>query len=162
MNISENQINQIVKNTIENLREKNKNITLKMAKIICERVQNKAEQMGISVVVAVYNSFARPVLIQCGDGAFVASFDIAKNKAYTASALKMHTKDLKKLAQPGGALYGIQNTNDGQIVIFGGGNVLKIGQTVVGAVGVSGGTEKEDTYLADYAERVFAEEIKCM
>lgn len=68
----------------------------------------------------------------------------------------MSTMDLKPLAQPGASLYGIQFTNDGQIVIFGGGEPLKIGDRVIGGLGVSGGSEEQDAALAAYGAEVFA------
>ena len=56
----------------------------------------------------------------------------------------------------GASLYGIQFTNDGQIVIFGGGEPLKIGDRVIGGLGVSGGSEEQDAALAAYGAEIFA------
>ena len=103
------------------------------------------------------NAGARPVSVTCMDGSFIASYDVALQKAYTVVALKMSTIDLKPLAQPGGPLYGIQFTNQGQIVVFGGGEPLKVGEEVIGGLGVSGGTEEQDTALAAYGRQVFEE-----
>lgn len=133
------------------------NITLKAAKLLIERVMSRAEEIGVKAVAAVVNSGARPVAAECADGAYIASYDIAMGKAYTSAALLMKTSELKTLAAPGGSLYGIQHTNDGKIVIFGGGVPLRYRGTVVGGFGVSGGTEEQDTYLGDYAEAVFEE-----
>ena len=63
----------------------------------------------------------------------------------------MSTAKLGELAAPGQSLYGIQFTNEGKIVIFGGGEPLMAGDRMIGAVGVSGGTAEQDTYLAEYA-----------
>ena len=62
------------------------------------------------------------------------------------------------MRQPGGSLYGIQFTNNGKIVIFGGGEPLynKKGE-IIGGLGVSGGTEEQDTALAEYGQSVFSE-----
>ena len=103
------------------------------------------------------NSGANPVLVHCMDDSFIASYDVAFNKAYTVVGLKISTIELKKLAQPGGSLYGVQNTNGGRIVIFGGGEPLMAGGRIVGGLGVSGGTEEEDTALAAYGRQVFME-----
>ena len=67
----------------------------------------------------------------------------------------MSTKKLSGLAQPGQSLYGIQFTNNGKIVIFGGGEPLEVNGKIVGAVGVSGGSEEQDTALGAYAKEVF-------
>lgn len=137
-----------------------KDISLCLAKKIAGAVRLEAEKLSVKAVTAVYNSGARPVLVEVMDGAFIASFDIASGKAYTSAALKMPTKVLKNLAQPGSDLYGVQNTNSGKIVVFGGGEPLVYKGCCVGAVGVSGGTEDEDTYLGEVAARAFAEAAK--
>ena len=68
----------------------------------------------------------------------------------------MSTSTLKPLAQPGGSLYGIQFTNGGKIVIFGGGELLKNKEgEIIGGIGVSGGSEAQDTALAAYGKEVF-------
>ena len=38
----------------------------------------------------------------------------------------------------------------GKIVIFGGGIPIKVGETIIGGLGVSGGTGEEDHSLAEY------------
>ena len=68
-------------------------------------------EMGVKAVVAVYNAAARPVAVECMDDSYIASYDVAVNKAYTVVSLKMSTMELKPLAQPGGALYGIQSVS---------------------------------------------------
>ena len=134
-----------------------KKLTLKCARHLAERVFEKASAMGVAAVVSVADAGANPILTECMDGAYIASYDIALNKAYTCASLKMPTSELKKLAQPGGSLYGIQFTNQGKIVIFGGGIPLCDGKNVIGGLGVSGGTEEQDTELAEYAGEVFRE-----
>lgn len=135
-------------------------ITLDVAKYIAQKVSEKAAQIGVKAVVAVADEGANPVLVHRMDGAYIASYDIALNKAYTCAALRISTSELKKLAQPGGSLYGIAHTNGGKIVIFGGGIPLTYGGNVIGGLGVSGGSEEQDTFLAEYAGKVFAEFLK--
>ena len=53
----------------------------------------------------------------------------------------------------------IQFTNNGQIVIFGGGEPLVCNGEVIGGLGVSGGSEEQDAYLGAYGAKVFAEEL---
>ena len=133
-------------------------MTLDIALSLAEKVKAKAASMGVKAVVAISGRAGHPVLVQCMDDSYIASYDIAVNKAFTVVSLKMPTKDLKTLAAPGGSLYGIQFTNGGKIVIFGGGVPLKVGDRIIGGLGVSGGTEEEDTYLADYGLSLFEEE----
>lgn len=154
-------ISQIVEAVVKNIaNEKEVTMTLNLAKKIAEKVEAKAAEIGVKAVVAVSNSGARPVLVECMDDSYIASYDVAFQKAYTVVALKMSTTTLKKLSQPGESLYGIQFTNQGQIVIFGGGVPLSVGDKVIGGLGVSGGSEEQDTYLAEYGESIFQELIK--
>ena len=137
-------------------------MSLKLANALIDKVKAKAADMGVNVVVAVSDKAGRPVSVQCMDDAYIASFDIAINKTYTSASLKMSTAQLANLSQPGQDLYGIQFTNNGKIVIFGGGEVLEADGHIVGALGVSGGTAEEDTAIAAYGKEVFEEVLECL
>lgn len=137
-------------------------MTLDKANALIEKVKEKAESMGVKVVVAVADQAGRPVAVQCMDGAYIASFDIALNKSFTSASLKMSTETLSGLSQPGQSLYGIQFTNEGKIVIFGGGEPLMADGKIIGALGVSGGSAEEDTEIAAYGKKVFEEVIECL
>lgn len=132
-------------------------MTLDKAKKLALIVEKEASRIGVKAVVAISNSAARPVLVECMDDSYIASYDVAFNKAYTVVSLKMSTSKLKTLSQPNGPLYGIQFTNQGQIVIFGGGEPLYVGGKIVGGLGVSGGSEEQDTYLAEFGAKAWEE-----
>ncbi len=159
--MEEKERNRIIESVVRDmLQEKaQKHVTLKMATKLISYIEAEAKRMGVNAVIAVSNEGARPVAIHCMDDSYIASYDIAFGKAYTCAALKMSTVELKKLCQPGGSLYGIQNTNQGQIVILGGGVPIKAGGKVIGGLGVSGGTEEEDIALANYGEKVIKEAL---
>jgi uncharacterized protein GlcG (DUF336 family) len=55
----------------------------------------------------------------------------------------MPTRDLAEMAQPGQPLFGIEGSNQ-SVIIFAGGIPLTDAKTVVGAVGISGGTPDQD------------------
>ena len=131
-------------------------MTLDAAKKTIEAVEKKAKEMGVKAVTAISDAGGNPIAVQCMDDAFIASYDIAVNKAFTVVALKMPTKNLATLASPGGSLYGIQFTNNGKIIIFGGGEPLynKDG-AIIGGLGVSGGTAEQDTLLGEYGKAYF-------
>lgn len=159
--MNDRDISQIVETVVKTVDSYNseKKLNLYLAKKLAEKIETRAAEIGVNAVVAISNSGARPILCECMDNSFIASYDVAFQKAYTVVALKMSTSELKKLSQPGESLYGIQFTNNGQIVIFGGGVPLKINGDIVGGLGVSGGSEEQDTYLAEYGEKVFEELI---
>ena len=125
-------------------------MNLKTAKALIELVEVQAQRMGVKAVIAVSDAGGHPVAVHCMDGAYKGSYDIAVNKTFTAVAFQMPTSELATLAAPGGSLYGIQHTNGGKVVIFGGGEPLYVDGVMVGAIGVSGGTAKQDTELGAY------------
>ena len=157
--MNEQEIKKIVARVVSECSEKN--MSLQLAKALIERIENRALEMNISVVIAVADQSARPVVVHCMDDAYIASYDIAVNKAFTSAGLKMSTEVLGNLSGPGQPLYGIQHTNEGRIVIFGGGEVLEAGGKIFGALGVSGGTAEQDTELAAYAKNIFKEVLAC-
>ncbi len=152
-----NDLSKIIEDVVRDVlkTEKTDELNLKVAKKLAAIVEDKAAEIGVKAVVAIADAGARPILVECMDDSYIASYDIALNKAYTSVSLKMSTKELSILAQPGQPLYGIQFTNDGQVVIFGGGQPLKINGKIVGGLGVSGGSEEQDTFLAQYGKEAF-------
>ncbi|MBQ3133030.1 MAG: heme-binding protein [Clostridia bacterium] len=149
-------VTEIARAVAQELQAVRSNVSLEQALWLAEQVKAKAREMGFPCVVAVSDRAARPVLVECMDDAYIASYDVAFNKAFTVVSLKMPTSDLKSLAQPGADLYGIQFTNNGKIVIFGGGEPLRNADgKIVGGLGISGGSEEQDTALAAYGKKVF-------
>ena len=114
-------------------------MSLKLAVALIQKVEEKAREMDMRVVIAVSDASGRPVAVHCMDGAYHGSFDVALNKTYTSTAFQMSTKELSRLCQPGQDLYGLQFSNDGKVMILGGGEPLTVGDTMIGALGVSGG-----------------------
>ena len=135
-------------------------MNLKLAKALMEKVEAEAARIGVKAVVAVSDAAGRPIAVHCMGGAYIGSYDIAVNKTYTSVAFQMSTATLAELAAPGGSLYGIQHTNQGQIVIFGGGEPLYVDDVLIGAIGVSGGTAEQDITLATYGKEVLKEVIR--
>lgn len=137
-------------------------MSLNLAVKLIEAVEEKARELDMRVVVAVSDASGRPVAVHCMDGAYHGSFDVALNKTYTATAFQMSTSKLSRLCQPGQDLYGLQFSNEGKVMILGGGEPLLVGDTMIGALGVSGGTAVQDTELAAYGKDILKEVIKCL
>lgn len=135
-------------------------ITLEDAKFLAAKVEERARELGVNAVVAIADEGGNLKLCECMDNSYLASRDIAINKAYTVVALKMPTSKLATLAAPNGSLYGIQHTNGGRIVIFGGGDPLEVRGRIIGGIGVSGGSAEQDTELSAYGRKIFAEHFE--
>jgi ATP:cob(I)alamin adenosyltransferase len=151
-------INEVLKTGIPKVENK-EILTLSRAVKLIDIVQARAVEIGINVVTAVAGDKGNIIAVHHMDDALPGGYDIAVNKAFTSASLKMSTEYIGKLAIPSGPLYGIQNTNGGRIVVFGGGCPLKNNNTVIGGIGVSGGTAEQDIELANYAENIFREVI---
>ena len=131
-------------------------ITLDSAKRLIEKIEQEALRRNKPSVIAVCTPDGNPVAVHVMDGSFLVSFDMAVKKAYTSVAVKMSTMELSRLTQPGQTFYGLGKMND-NIVIFGGGVPLKVGDTIIGGLGISGGTGEEDNSLAEYGLQVLKE-----
>ena len=131
-------------------------ITLDSAKRLIEKIEQEALRRNKPSVIAVCTPDGNPVVVHVMDGSFLVSFDMAVKKAYTSVAVKMSTMELSRLTQPGQTFYGLGKMSD-NIVIFGGGVPLKVGDTIIGGLGISGGTGEEDNSLAEYGLQVLKE-----
>ena len=131
-------------------------ITLDSAKRLIEKIEQEALRRNKPSVIAVCSPDGNPVAVHVMDGSFLVSFDMAVKKAYTSVAVKMSTMELSSLAQPGQTFYGLGKMSD-NIVIFGGGVPLKVGDNIIGGLGISGGTGEEDNSLAEYGLQVLNE-----
>jgi uncharacterized protein GlcG (DUF336 family) len=111
----------------------------------------KATSLGIPYCIAVVDAGGHLVAFLRQDGALIGSVDLAIDKATTARIFDKRTSDLATLAQSGAPLFGIQESNAGKVVIFGGGAPVVLDGTIVGAVGASAGTVEQDIAVAEAA-----------
>ncbi|RXZ82328.1 heme-binding protein [Paenibacillaceae bacterium] len=130
-------------------------ITLEAAKTLIHAAEMRARELGIAEVIVIVDEGGNLVAVHRMDDAWLASIDIALNKAWTSVALKVATEYLAPLVVPNGELYGLNTTNNGRIVVFGGGIPLEFEGKVIGAVGASGSTVQNDIEVAEAAVRAF-------
>src|SRR5262245_54501778 len=126
-------------------------LTLEDAKHMLSAAEAKAASLGIPYCVAVVDAGGHLVAFLRQDGALIGSVDLAMGKAATARIFDKTTSHLATLAQPGEPLFGIQESNAGRVVIFGGGVPVVLDKTIVGAVGASAGTVEQDIAVAEAA-----------
>ncbi|MDQ6676443.1 MAG: heme-binding protein [Acidobacteriota bacterium] len=130
-------------------------ITLADARRIIAAAEKEAEHIGQPMNIAVVDAGGNLVAHVRMDKAWMGSVDIAINKAWTARAFDISTKELAELSQSGDQFFGIHVSNHGKVMIFAGGIPLKKGGEVVGAVGVSGGMGKQDQAVAEAGAKAF-------
>jgi uncharacterized protein GlcG (DUF336 family) len=131
-------------------------ISLEEARRVIAAGERESQSQGQPMNIAVVDGGGNLVAFVRMDGAWMGSINIAMNKAWTSRAFNIETRTLGKLAQPGGDFYGIHASNEGKVMIFAGGVPLSRNGAVVGAVGVSGGSGKQDQAVAEAAAKAFA------
>ena|SRR5947209_20172853 len=130
-------------------------MTLADARRVIAAAEKKAQEIGQPMNIAVADEGGNLISHVRMDGAWMGSIDISINKAFTARAFDISTKDLGNNSQPGQQFYGIQVSNHGRIMIFAGGIPLKLNGKVVGAIGVSGGSGEQDQSVAEAGAAAF-------
>lgn len=131
-------------------------VSLEAARKVIHAGQDKAREIGQPMNIAVVDAGTNLVAFERMEGAWIGSIDIAINKAFTSRAFDIETKILGENAQSGDQFFGIHASNHGRVMVFAGGVPLKRGDQVVGAVGVSGGSGKQDQAVAEAAATAFA------
>src|SRR4051812_21963213 len=130
-------------------------ITLAEARRIIAAAEKKAEEIKQPMNIAIADAGGNLVSHVRMDKAWLGSIDISIKKAFTSRAFDIATKDLATHSQSGGQFFGINASNDGKIMIFAGGIPLKKNGTVVGAIGVSGGSGEQDHSVAEAGVAAF-------
>lgn len=117
-------------------------------------VQHGRER-GVSVVAAVTGRDGELLALWRDEDAFAPSISIAADKAYTAAAFMASTDDLAQTLSVNPLLtQGIGARP--RVILFGGGVPLRQGTDIVGAIGVSGGSEDDDRACAAAGSVAFA------
>ena len=130
-------------------------LTLAAARAVVDAVQAEARAMGVAMSCAVVDSGDQLVAFERMDGADLVTITLAQDKAYTALANRMPTRDLAPIAQPGTEFYGYNTVNRGRTIVFAGGMPLERDGVLVGAVGVSGGDSAQDQGAVDAGVQAF-------
>jgi len=126
-------------------------LTLDDAKHMLQAAEVAAAKIGIAYNIAVVDAGGNLIAFVRQDGALIGSIDLAIGKAKTARLFDKTTSELAHLAQPNAPLFGIEQSNDGKVVIFGGGLPVRIAGSIVGAVGTSAGSVEQDVAVAQAA-----------
>jgi uncharacterized protein GlcG (DUF336 family) len=108
-----------------------------------------ASNISVAENIAIVDPSGNLVAFLRQDSAFPASIEIATKKAKTVAGFNgaFTTAGLYNATQPGGPLYGLDNTNGG-LIVFGGGLPIFVDNRFIGAIGVSGGTNDQDVEVA--------------
>jgi uncharacterized protein GlcG (DUF336 family) len=120
-----------------------RHLSLDLGLALLARVREEAEARDLALAVAVVDSAGHVLASQRMDGAALGAMQLAVGKAFTAASWATPTGEFGSSTQPGGDDWG-WNTTDERIVVYAGGIPLLVDGELVGALGASGGTARED------------------
>jgi uncharacterized protein GlcG (DUF336 family) len=128
------------------------------ADVLVEGAIRKAEDLGIPMCIAVTDESGQLLAFRRMDGGKISSISIAIDKAFTGAAARKPTHLYNQLCVSGQPTFGIHISNGGHFSIIGGGFPVTVdGGTIVGGIGISSGTAKEDQVVAEAALDFFHE-----
>jgi uncharacterized protein GlcG (DUF336 family) len=116
-------------------------LTLEAAKAIAAACEADAKARSLRVVIAIVDDGGHLVLLHRDDDSQVGSVEIATLKARTAVLFRRHTRAFQDVVEGEGrfALLCIPNG-----IPLDGGVLLRSGDEIIGAIGVSGASDEED------------------
>jgi len=106
----------------------------------------KAKAIGVPQVVAILDESGLLKAFCRMDGAPLISIEVAQNKAYTALLGAPSQDFFNRIKENPALLAGVPHIP--RVVTFGGGLPIRIGEAVVGGIGVSGGSVEQDIECA--------------
>jgi glc operon protein GlcG len=123
-------------------------ITLGAAQRVLAAALEYAEANGLRMCITIADPSGLPVLSARMDGAPRLSADIAANKAFTVASFGGMPTDRwwDAIKDSPALVHGITHTP--RLTIFGGGLPLSAEGSLVGAIGVSGGSAEQDRDVA--------------
>lgn len=125
-----------------------KNISLELSNEILKGAVAKGKELGMPFSIAIVDKTGNLKAFQAMDGAPVLSLEIAQNKAFSAAAYNRATHEwYDRLKDDPPLLHGLVHTE--RLVIFGGGYPIKLGDELIGGIGVSGGHYTHDMQVCE-------------
>ena len=124
-------------------------LTLKLAQEVVDRAHAKAREIGINVTVAVVDEGGLLITLGRMDGAPPISPQVAEAKAVGAAMLHRDGASLAELAKDRPGFFSVVDRLVRVPIVPGlGSSLIKRGDQVIGAVGISGGKPDQDAEIA--------------
>jgi uncharacterized protein GlcG (DUF336 family) len=123
-------------------------VSIELAHRMIQAAEAKARELGKSFVIAVVDESGVLKAFSRMDGAPLLSVQVAQDKAYTAAGFGLSTDGWYEFIKNDPPLATGATTGIDRLVVFGGGYPIRIGDRVVGGIGVSGGHYTEDMEVA--------------
>jgi len=136
-----------------------KRISFDVALAALQTASTAAQDMAASVCIALVDEAGSLIAFIRQDSSFLISSELAIDKAWTATGMKMSTRGLGELLSGAPA-----NVRDGllrrpRLTEVPGGIPIVFEGSPIGGIGVSGGSAEEDEQLAEIALRTVMEKL---
>ena len=135
-----------MKSTVEQ-----KNIHWELANKLVEAAVLRAEEMQVSVNVAVVDSGGHLAAFLRMPGSAIHSINIATDKAYTALSFGLATSQWGPIADTLSPLCKTGLLSQDRLMTCGGGVPIEVDGHRIGGIGVSGASETQDEEIARHA-----------
>ena len=126
-------------------------IELDAAQAVIEKARAHSAAVGVPMNIAVVDGGGHLVAFARMDGAILGSIEIALAKAKTSILFNGPSENLWEFCKPGGPAPATEYTNGGLIPYAGGLPLHDENDTLIGAIGVSGGLPAQDGEVARIA-----------
>ncbi|GGJ04236.1 DNA polymerase III subunit delta' [Shewanella hanedai] len=132
-------------------------LNLTEAKLIIEGAVQKAAKMGVPMCISVVDESGSLIAFERMDGGKIHSVTLSQDKAFTAASARKATHTFNQVCIPGdkNGLFGIHTALGGRMCIIGGGLPISHDGTVIGGIGVSSGSPKQDVECAQAGVDMF-------
>jgi uncharacterized protein GlcG (DUF336 family) len=132
-----------------------KNIHWELANKLVEAAVRRAEEMNLSINVAVVDSGGHMAAFLRMPGSAIHSINIATDKAFTALSFGLSTSQWGPVADTLSPLCKTGLLSQDRLMTCGGGVPIEVDGQRIGGIGVSGASEQQDEELALHALSLF-------
>ncbi|ORX98244.1 hypothetical protein BCR34DRAFT_577378 [Clohesyomyces aquaticus] len=134
-------------------------LTLSGAQTAIAAASRRSQEIGVPMNIAIVDSACHLLAFHRMEGAKITSINIAIDKAFTAAGHRAPTSVYKENVWPGGAAFGIWNSNGGRFSPIAGGIPILRDGVVVGAIGCSTGMPNQDEDVAKAGKEAVERDI---
>jgi len=132
-----------------------KRLSLDEASKLIKAAKRQAAKIGVPMCISITDESGNLIAFERMDGAKILSVSLSADKAFSAAISRRPTHEYNELCQPGELVFGIHTSSGGRFSTVGGGYPVFAGKSVIGGIGLSGGSAEQDMDCAQAALKAF-------
>ena len=118
------------------------------AKCLADGARAMAKEIGVPMCIAIVDESGNLIFFERMDTGKITSAIVAQDKAFTAAGARKATHEYNEVCKPGNLAFGIHTAIGGRLCVVGGGLPVVVDGEVVGGIGLSSGTPRQDMQCA--------------